>query len=109
MTTLSVSATALTTGSLATYRLTRLITSDVITEPLRTRIWNRYPPESTFLGEMISCDHCAGVYAAAAVTMLAVGTMPYMPRPVRSASNVLLATLALSGAVSLYHEHRERG
>lgn len=105
MTTLSVSATGLTIGALATYRLTRLITRDTLTEPLRDAFWQRFPPETSRLGFIPTCEHCSAVYAAAAVTVLAVGTMPYVPRPVRTVSNVLLATLALSGAVSLYHDH----
>lgn len=109
MTTLSVSATGLTVGALSTYRITRLITTDTITEGLRTRLWERYPPESTKLGYLVTCDHCSAVYAALAVAVLATGTMPTMPKPVQAVSNVALATLALSGAVSLYHDHHGRG
>lgn len=107
MTTLSASATALVTGGLATYRLTRLITEDEITRPLRERLWEKYPPESSKIGYIPTCEHCSAVYAAAAVTALATGASHYAPKPVQLVSNVLLATLALSGAVSLYHDHRE--
>lgn len=33
--------------SLAAYRLTRLVTTDVITEPLRRRVWARWPDTDT--------------------------------------------------------------
>lgn len=101
-------ATALVAGSLATYRLTRLITTDVITEPLREKLWEKYPPETSKIGFIPTCDHCSAVYAAAAVSTLAViaaspvsrrhhGQIPAM---------MLIGTLALSGAVSLYHDTR---
>lgn len=100
------SAVGLTAGSLATFRLTRLITEDTITEPIRNWIWDRHPPESTKIGYLFTCPHCASIYAATAVCLLAAGELPAMPKPVRVASSLTLATLALSGAVSLYHEHK---
>ena len=106
MTTMSASATAVTVGALATYRLTRLITTDTITEPLREMWWRRFPPETSKLGYIPTCDHCSAVYAAAGVTALAVGATRHAPRQVQFVSNVLIATLALSGAVSLYHDHQ---
>lgn len=33
--------------ALSAYRLTRLVTTDVITEPLRRRVWARWPDEDT--------------------------------------------------------------
>jgi len=33
--------------ALAVFRLTRLVTTDVITEPLRRRVWARWPAEDT--------------------------------------------------------------
>lgn len=102
-------ATELAAGALATYRLTRLITTDTITEDLREKVWDRYPPESTKLGYLLTCDHCASVYAAAAVSTLAVAAASPTARrhhgPV--VAGVLLGTLALSGAVSLYHDTRD--
>ncbi len=107
MTTMSAGASAVTVGALATYRITRLMTEDEITRPLRERIWDRFPPEKSKIGYIFTCEHCSAVYAAAAVTALATGASKYAPNPVQLVSNVLLATLALSGAVSLYHDHRE--
>lgn len=101
-------ATALVAGALATYRLTRLITTDVITEGLRNRIWEKYPPESTKLGYLISCDHCSSIYAAAAVSTLAVVAASPVSRRHHGQvpAMMLIGTLALSGAVSLYHDTR---
>jgi hypothetical protein len=100
-------ATALVAGSLATYRLTRLITTDTITEPLREKVWENHPPESSKLGYLFTCDHCASVYAGAAVSTLAFVASTAISR--RHAGQVpamlLIGTLALSGAVSLYHDN----
>lgn len=96
-------------GALATYRLTRLITTDTITEPLREKLWEHYPPETTKLGYIPTCTHCSSVYAAAAVSTLAlIAATPTSRRhhgPV--AAGLLIGTLALSGAVSLYHDTRD--
>lgn len=79
--------TALLTDALCTYRLTRLATTDSITAPIRHRLAEASP----LLDELLSCDHCASVHAAAVTTLL--------PRRLRYA-------LALSGAVSVYRELR---
>jgi len=103
-------ATELVAGALATYRLTRLITTDVITEDIRIAIWDRYPPDSTRLGYLISCDHCSSIYAAAAVSVLAIAAASPSSRRHHGqvAAGALIGTLALSGAVSLYPDHVEK-
>lgn len=101
-------ATALVGGALATFRITRLVTTDEITRPLREKLWDRYPPESTRIGYLVSCDHCTGIYAAAAVSALTMGTamVPAARRHhVDRAAMFLVATFAMSGAVSLYHDY----
>lgn len=45
---------------LACYRLTRLITADIITQPLRERAADRSP----FLGYLIACDWCLSIWIA---------------------------------------------
>lgn len=100
-----VAAAHLLLGASATYRLTRLITEDEITRPLRERLWDRYPPESTAIGYLISCPHCVSIYAGAAVTGLAF--IAASRAPLRFPAHLIIGTLALSGATSLYHEYRE--
>lgn len=56
--------------ALATTRITMLITTDTITQPLRERIWRRYPPESSRYGYLISCNWCSSIYAATAVVSM---------------------------------------
>lgn len=106
---MSATPTELATGALATYRLTRLITTDVITEPIRERIWDRFPPNTPkpalSPGYLVSCDFCSSVYAAAAVSVL-TATARTNSRA-STPAKLLLHTLAFSGAVSLYHDSRE--
>jgi hypothetical protein len=48
--------------ALATYRVTRLLVRDTIFSNLRDRIWNRYPPETTKRGYLLTCEWCTSVY-----------------------------------------------
>jgi hypothetical protein len=101
---------SLLTQALATFRLTRLITEDTITEPLRDAIYARFgDPSQTrrreiSLSYLVSCPYCASVYAAAATTLLAALTTRRAPLPIRLPAAFLLSTLALSGAVSAAHD-----
>lgn len=52
-------------GTLATARLTRLVTEDSITQPLRDRAMSSNP----LVGELVHCRKCVSVWAAAAVVV----------------------------------------
>lgn len=54
--------------TLGAFRLTRLVTTDAITEPLRQKIWSKFPP-NTFLGYLITCNWCFGMYVAVLFTL----------------------------------------
>lgn len=56
--------------ALAAYRLTRLLTTDVILEDLREKIWKKYPP-STKIGYLFTCNWCMSIWAAAFLVFLA--------------------------------------
>lgn len=94
----TATATATAAAAAATYRLTRLLTQDTLTAPLRNALFNRISPEHPFLSTplpipnpsyVLTCPHCASIYAAAAVSVA--------PRP-------LVRVLALSGVVCLIHD-----
>lgn len=51
----------LAVGGLAVARLTRLVTDDTITEPLRQRVAGRWPQAETFL----RCPWCVSIWLAA--------------------------------------------
>lgn len=100
----------LITTALATYRLTRLITEDVITEPLRDAIFDRFGDPSTdaaryTLSYAVTCPHCAGLYSAAVAALLTyVADSPALPAPIRIPAHLLVTALATAGAVSIYHD-----
>jgi hypothetical protein len=52
----------------ATYRLTRLVTADAITEPLR--VWADV--KSQKFGYLLSCDWCLSMWVAPPVAVIAV-------------------------------------
>jgi hypothetical protein len=73
---------------LASYRLTHLITLDTITEPIRTRL-----ASVPFLGELISCYWCAGIWVSA----LLVAGHYWWPGP----TGVIALILAIAGGQAL--------
>jgi hypothetical protein len=78
--------------ALATARLTRLITQDTITDPLRDQVSKVHP----MVDELVHCPWCAGVWAAGAI-LLADRTAP-----------ALVDTLALAQAGSMVGVLTER-
>ena len=57
---------------LATARLTRLVTVDEIFEPVRSRIWKKYPPESTKIGYLMTCDWCTSMWASSLFVLMSI-------------------------------------
>jgi hypothetical protein len=58
----------LVVAALATYRLTRLVTADKITEPLRLWVLDR----SQWAGYLVTCDWCLSIWIAPPVAVCAV-------------------------------------
>lgn len=80
--------------ALATFRLSRLITTDYITEPFRNFIWKRFPP-NTQLGYLLTCTWCMSIWFASLITICytivpAVITVPCL----------ILALSAVAGLIS---------
>lgn len=71
----------------ASARLTRLLTTDYLFEPLRFRVWKRLPPRLAYL---IRCDWCMSIYVGLAV-FVAGWYAPDTP------------TLIVSGALTASH------
>jgi hypothetical protein len=83
-----VNGLALVVDALAAYRLTRLVTQDRITQPLRDRL-------DGLPGELVRCSWCVGIYAAFGV----VAARRLVPRgwaPIGDA----LAVAAVVGLIS---------
>lgn len=85
----------LVVSSLATYRLTRLITTDEITSPIRDRVWKTHPPDKSRIGYALTCNWCTSVYAASALQI----SRMIAPRTT-NAVETILALSAVAGLVA---------
>lgn len=88
-------------GSLSCYRLTRLVTADEITKPLRNWAFSK----GTMFGYLASCDWCLSIWVS-----------PFVAIPITlwPDNNLTLATLlalslsAVTGLVSVTEQRIER-
>ena len=80
--------------ALATFRLSRLITTDYITEPFRNFVWKRFPP-NTQLGYLLTCTWCMSIWFASLITICytIVPTATLVPC-------LILALSAVAGLIS---------
>jgi hypothetical protein len=81
--------------ALATYRLARLITIDVIFEWLRNRIWKRFPPSTTF-GYLFTCVWCMSIWFASLITISytiepAITTLICVPLALSAVAGIITA------------------
>lgn len=79
---------------LATYRLTRLFTTDVIFEGLREKIWKRFPPNTKF-GYLFTCNWCMSIWSAIILIVLFL-TVPLIAYVV----SLVLSISAIVGVVA---------
>jgi len=54
--------------ALAAFRVTRVITTDVVFESVREKIWKKFPSSKGF-GYLITCDWCTGFYVSIAFVL----------------------------------------
>ena len=59
-------------AGLATYRLTRLIVDDEILAPIRNRIFNRFDPEYSKFGYVLTCTWCSSIWVASLVVIFGI-------------------------------------
>lgn len=85
--------------ALATYRVTRLLVRDTIFASLRNRIWNRYPPETTRRGYLLTCEWCTSVYVG-----LGFATWYTISSEVVRFFAVALALSAIAGLLTAYED-----
>lgn len=92
-------AERLVVDALAVYRLTRLVTTDEVTAPLRSKALDRWPPHradgTPRWSYALTCDWCASIYVSAG----AVAASKMFPRAWNLAAAVLAAS-AVTGLVS---------
>lgn len=84
-------------AAIAAKRLTRLVVDDEITADLRAMWFNRFPPETTKLGYLVSCKKCTSFWTAAASLLLS-----------RTTAMPLLHALAVSEAVIIAGQIEDR-
>lgn len=85
--------------ALATYRVTRLLVRDTIFASLRNRIWNRYPPETTRRGYLLTCEWCTSIYVG-----LGFATWYTISSEVVRFFAVALALSAIAGLLTAYED-----
>lgn len=75
---------------LASYRLTRMLTVDVIFEGLREKVWKKYSTE-TKLGYLFTCSWCMSIWTTAflVVLFLVVPVFAYVVSLVLSISAIV--------------------
>jgi hypothetical protein len=61
--------------ALAAHRITRFFISDTIFEPVRSKIWSKFPP-NTRIGYLFTCFWCLGFWVSA-LTVLSYFLLPY--------------------------------
>ena len=84
---------------LATYRITRLFTRDTITSALRNVFWKKFPPESTYIGYLSTCEWCFSFWIAAGIT----GAFILAPS-VTSIIAIIYAVSAVAGLLTAYED-----
>lgn len=80
--------------ALASYRATRLVTTDVIFEPIREWIWKRKPSHKG-IGYLITCNWCTGIWVS---TILVLGYV-FVPE-IAYVVSLVLSISAIVGLVS---------
>lgn len=55
--------------SLATFRISRLLTIDVIFDSLRNKIWEKYPPHEYKFGYLFTCTWCMSIWVASVIVI----------------------------------------
>jgi hypothetical protein len=85
---------------LAVYRLSRFFTRDFLFNKQRNKIWAKYPPESTKIGYLFTCEWCMSIWVALALYL----SRMIIPTPTYVVE-VVLAASAIAGMLTA-HEDR---
>jgi hypothetical protein len=84
---------------LATYRVTRLITRDMVTAPLRNAFWKKFPPESSYLGYLSTCEWCFSFWIGSGfvISAIIIPSVTYIVATVYAVS-------AIAGLLTAYED-----
>lgn len=83
---------------LATYRITRFVTTDALFEPLRERIWKRFPV-NTKVGYLFTCNWCMSFW---------VGSLVVLSAMIITELVIVYAIFAVSAIAGLLTAYEER-
>lgn len=81
--------------SLATYRATVLVIEDEITSPVRDKVFEKFPPQSTKLGYLLTCPWCVSIWAGAGLLAL-----EYAAPQIGNSVQKVLAASAVTGMIN---------
>lgn len=84
--------------ALAVYRLTKLVIDDKLTEDVRNKVFETFPPESTKVGYLFTCPWCVSIWVGLGV----VAARKVAPR----AWDGVATALAASSVTGLLEERR---
>jgi hypothetical protein len=85
--------------AIAAYRFSRLVVIDHIFEPLREKIWKKWPP-STMFGYFFTCIWCTSVWVSSLITI------SYTIEP--AITTVICLPFAFSAIAGIVSERLER-
>jgi hypothetical protein len=84
---------------LATYRLTRLITRDVIMDGFRNWFWKKWSPEKSKLGYLLTCEWCLSIWVA---------SLFYISAMITSVTIAVAGVFALSAVAGLLTAYEDK-
>lgn len=85
--------TALIILALAVFRITRLITTDVIFDRPRTRLFKKFPPETSTFGYLFTCNWCMSIWVSSLLVI------PYTIIPTATIIAALIPALSAVAAL----------
>lgn len=84
---------------LAVFRVTRFITRDHLTEPIRKLFWKKFPPESSYIGYLSTCEWCFSFWIGSAFVISAI-INPSVAYTVAT----IFAVAAVAGLLTAYED-----
>jgi uncharacterized protein DUF1360 len=86
--------------TLASYRLTKLLRDDLITEPLRKNVYSRFgPPDKSKVSYLVNCPWCMSIWFGLALAVA--------HRQTPTAAHLVTRALALSALTGLLNQKVE--
>lgn len=85
--------------ALATYRVTRLVTRDVIMDSFRNWFWKKWSPEESKLGYLLTCEWCLSIWVA---------SLFYISAMITSVTIAVAGVFALSAVAGLLTAYEDK-